>query len=70
MTGSGASVATGQTTGADGLGRPAGRRGRAHRSLSFFGRVGLAGRTAFYIILTGITVEIACLGGRTGRDRQ
>lgn len=36
----------------------------AERGLSILGRLGLAGRTGFYVILTGITVRIALLGGR------
>lgn len=35
----------------------------AQRGLSLLGRLGLAGRTGFYVILTGITIEIALLGG-------
>lgn len=45
-----------------GSGRP--ERG-ATRGLSILGRLGLAGRTGFYLILTGITVRIALLGGRS-----
>lgn len=37
---------------------------QARRGLSLLGRLGLAGRTGFYLILTGLTVEIALLGGR------
>src|SRR5579875_1960763 len=37
----------------------------AQRGLSVLGRLGLAGRTGFYVILTGIVVQIALLGGRT-----
>ncbi len=37
----------------------------ATRGLSLLGRLGLAGRTGFYLILTGITLRIALLGGRS-----
>lgn len=37
----------------------------AQRGLSMLGRLGLAGRTGFYVILTGITIEIALFGGRS-----
>jgi hypothetical protein len=36
----------------------------ARKGLSLAGRAGLAGRTGFYVILTGITIRIATLGGR------
>lgn len=39
--------------------------GEAARGLSVLGRLGLAGRTGFYVILTGITLRIALLGGRS-----
>lgn len=46
-----------------------GRTGReATRGLSLLGRLGLAGRTGFYVILTGITIQIAVLGGRSKRQ--
>ena len=32
------------------------------------GRLGLAGRTGFYLVLTALTVRIAMLGGRSGRQ--
>lgn len=41
---------------------------KAERGLSLLGRVGLAGRTGFYLILTALTVRIAMLGGRSGRQ--
>lgn len=34
--------------------------------MTWLGRVGLAGRTGFYLILTALTVRIAMLGGRSG----
>lgn len=39
------------------------REETAEHSLSFLGRIGLAGRTGFYMILTGITIRIALFGG-------
>jgi hypothetical protein len=36
---------------------------RSEAGLSLLGRLGLAGRTAFYLILTGLTIRIALLGG-------
>lgn len=44
------------------------RRSEAERGLSLLGRAGLAGRTGFYMILTALTVRIALLGGRSGRQ--
>lgn len=41
---------------------------QAQRGLSLLGRLGLAGRTGFYVILTGIVVQIALLGGRSGHQ--
>lgn len=41
-------------------------RDRAEERLSSLGRLGLAGRTGFYLILTALTVTIAMLGGRAG----
>jgi hypothetical protein len=38
----------------------------AEQGLSILGRIGLAGRTGFYLILTGITIRIAVFGGRSG----
>jgi len=35
----------------------------SEKGLSLLGRLGLAGRTAFYLILTGLTIRIALLGG-------
>jgi Domain of Unknown Function (DUF1206) len=35
----------------------------AEKGLTLLGRVGLAGRTGFYMILTGITIRIALFGG-------
>jgi hypothetical protein len=35
----------------------------SEKGLSLLGRFGLAGRTAFYLILTGLTIRIAILGG-------
>lgn len=46
--------------------RPA--RKQAERGLSLLGRAGLAGRTGFYLILTALTLRIAVLGGRSGRQ--
>ena len=44
--------------------RNRGRNAReAKKGLSVVGRVGLAGRTGFYLILTALTVRIALLGG-------
>ncbi|HET9731056.1 MAG TPA: DUF1206 domain-containing protein [Acidimicrobiales bacterium] len=43
-------------------------QGQAERGLSLLGRLGLAGRTGFYVILTALTVRIAVLGGRSGRQ--
>lgn len=40
----------------------------AEKGLSLAGRLGLAGRTGFYLILTGLTIRIAMLGGATGRQ--
>ncbi|HET6964053.1 MAG TPA: DUF1206 domain-containing protein [Acidimicrobiales bacterium] len=40
----------------------------AEKGLSFLGRAGLAGRTGFYLILTALTLRIAVLGGRSGRQ--
>lgn len=40
----------------------------AERSLSVLGRLGLAGRTGFYLILVGLTVRIAMLGGASGQQ--
>ena len=41
-------------------------RRKAVKGLSAVGRLGLAGRTGFYLILTAITIRIALLGGRAG----
>lgn len=41
---------------------------RAEKGLSLLGRLGLAGRTGFYLILTALTVRIAMLGGRSGHQ--
>lgn len=41
---------------------------QATRGLSALGRLGLAGRTGFYVVLTGITVQIALLGGRSTKQ--
>lgn len=38
------------------------------QTLTWLGRVGLGGRTGFYLILTALTVRIAVLGGATGRQ--
>lgn len=48
------------------LSRP--REKMAERGLSLLGRAGLGGRTGFYVILTGLTVRLALLGGRSGRQ--
>lgn len=40
----------------------------AERGLTWLGRLGLAGRTGFYIILTAITIRIAVMGGGSGRQ--
>ena len=40
----------------------------AEKGLSVLGRLGLVGRTGFYLILTGLTVRIAMLGGRSGQQ--
>ena len=48
------------------LSRPA--RKDAERGITVLGRAGLAGRTGFYMILTALTVRIALLGGRSGRQ--
>lgn len=40
----------------------------AERGLSLLGRLGLAGRTGFYMILTGITIRIAMFGGRSTKQ--
>ncbi|MHB1533678.1 MAG: DUF1206 domain-containing protein [Acidimicrobiales bacterium] len=40
----------------------------ARRSLGVAGRVGLAGRTVFYLVLAGLTARIAAVGGPTGRQ--
>ena len=47
--------------------RPAERQAKkgAKKGLSLLGRLGLAGRTGFYLILTALTVQIALLGGRS-----
>jgi hypothetical protein len=44
------------------------RASRAEQGLSIAGRVGLAGRTGFYVILTALTVRIALLGGHAGQE--
>lgn len=36
--------------------------------LTLLGRLGLAGRTAFYLILTGLTLRIAAMGGASGHQ--
>jgi Domain of Unknown Function (DUF1206) len=36
---------------------------RSEQGLTLLGRLGLAGRTGFYMILTGLTIRIALLGG-------
>lgn len=41
---------------------------QAQRGLSLMGRLGLAGRTGFYVILTALTIRIAMLGGRSGKQ--
>jgi hypothetical protein len=40
----------------------------AERTLSVAGRLGLAARTAFYLILVGLTIRIAVMGGSSGRQ--
>ncbi len=40
----------------------------AQHGLSLLGRVGLAGRTCFYLILTILTIRIALLGGQPGHS--
>lgn len=49
-------------------GRPGGgdTAAQAREGLSLVGRLGLAGRTGFYAILTAIVVRIALLGGGSG----
>ena len=42
------------------------RKNGAERSLSVLGRLGLAGRAAFYLILVALTVRIAMIGGASG----
>lgn len=49
----------------DGGGR---RRDRAEKGLGLLGRLGLAGRTGFYVVLTGITIRIALFGGAGSRQ--
>jgi len=51
--------------GATAAGRP---EEPAERVLGGLGRLGLAGRTGFYLILTGLTVQIAALGGASRRE--
>ncbi|MBO0729105.1 MAG: DUF1206 domain-containing protein [Acidimicrobiaceae bacterium] len=40
----------------------------AQQGLSLLARLGLAGRTCFYLILTALTIRIALFGGGTGRS--
>lgn len=40
----------------------------AEKGLSLLGRLGLVGRTGFYVILTALTIQIALLGGRSHRQ--
>lgn len=47
---------------------PTDDKNRAEKGLSIFGRLGLAARTAFYLILVGLTVRIAMFGGASGRQ--
>lgn len=41
---------------------------QAEEGLSVLGRLGLAGRTAFYLILVALTARIALLGGASGHQ--
>lgn len=41
---------------------------QAKKGLTLLGRLGLAGRTGFYLILTALTVRIAMLGGASGHQ--
>jgi preprotein translocase subunit YajC len=41
---------------------------QAEKGLSLLGRLGLAARTGFYLILVGLTIRIAVLGGSSGRQ--
>ena len=59
------SGSSGSGSGSPGSGQPA---EEAARGLSLLGRLGLAGRTGFYVLLTGITIQIALLGGRSSRQ--
>lgn len=43
-------------------------KNRAEEGLSLLGRLGLAGRTGFYLILVGLTIRIALFGGASGRQ--
>lgn len=43
-------------------------KNEAEKGLSIVGRLGLAARTAFYLILVGLTVRIAMFGGASGRQ--
>ena len=46
--------------------RPPDDTAKAEKGLSLLGRLGLAGRTGFYVILTAIVIRIALLGGGSG----
>lgn len=52
--------------GKSGSGRKA--NNQAEKGLSLLGRLGLAGRTGFYLILVGLTIRIAMFGGASGRQ--
>ncbi len=51
---------------------PSPRSGRhqreAEQGLGLLGRLGLAGRTGFYVVLTGITIRIALFGGASSKQ--
>lgn len=48
--------------------QPTDDKNDAEKGLSIVGRLGLAARTAFYLILVGLTVRIAVFGGASGRQ--
>lgn len=66
MTSATARPSTGAGDGA-GAAEP-GAEERTKQGLTLFGRLGLAGRTGFYAILTALTIRIALLGGASGHQ--
>ena len=52
----------------DGAAVPGSHEDEATRGLGLLGRLGLAGRTGFYVVLTGIVIRIALFGGAAGKQ--